>query len=288
MKNDLSTKMLILEYIKLTYPITLVFPLITVIVLSFIAAQKIFLTFELILVIFLAIIWTIIANTINQVSDYDIDKINFLDTPLVTQSISPKKVIFLAINLILISFILAFYLGQQIVLLNILAIIVAVIYSFEPFRLKKRTFLSHITIAIGYGVLVPILAFFVFSNNLRIEIVSIVFLTAVLMSMQKDYRDKIGDSWAGIKTFVVTLGEFASLFHLAFIVLPFITIIFLINKKILPTTYYLVLFGSIPISLAFYYAIKNKNKPKIKLAYPYMIISASILIILIGIVELIQ
>ncbi len=275
-----ATKPLLGEYIRLTYPITLLFPAIIFVVISFISTKSIFLNAPLVAGTLLAVIWTSIANVINQSADYEIDKINFHATPIVNKTITPTNANLFLIAQIATSFLLALYLRNLVPLLNIAALIVGLAYSVEPIRLKKRTFLSHATIAFGYSILVPVMAYEVFAKaqNFNPYLIGILFLSAYGMSMQKDYRDIAGDGWRGAKTFLVTFGkQWGGILHFLILLLPFVFLINFIEGSTSDFTsaHYIFLFGAPPVFYSYFYAVKNIETDKIRNAYPLMIVSAS-------------
>jgi 4-hydroxybenzoate polyprenyltransferase len=156
--------------------------------------------------IFFAALYSIIMNNI---ADYDIDKISNSDRPLVKKSIEIglyKKlaILFLSLSLfypMLVSF-TAFF-------LTILFIGNYYIYSMSPLRLKRITFFSKLIIAInsltivlmGYSLVTE--SFMGFPKILYLLFIVGVTFTANFIDI-KDYE---GDKEAGIKTLPVVLGQ---------------------------------------------------------------------------------
>lgn len=272
------------EFIKLCYPITLIYPIIVVLTIAFISKSELFFDINVVLVCVLAAILTSIANIINQIADHKIDKINSLDTPVVQGTLNKKEIMLFTGILMLVSFIIAISLGFIPTIITLISIIISFAYSVEPIRLKKRTFLSHISIAFCYGILAPLLTYYVFSANPLIDwaIIGIIFTITLGLTMQKDYRDVIGDSWGKANTYLIKFGRGnGALIHLVIIIISFILLISFIRVGYLNTSNYIVILAAIPIIASYAFAVSTTNKKNMQWAYPLMTISASIAIILI-------
>jgi geranylgeranylglycerol-phosphate geranylgeranyltransferase len=146
-------------------------------------------------------------NTFNGVTDLKIDLINKPHRPIPSGKITRKTASLYSVILYIICLIIAYSLTVQFFQITILAVIITILYSFPPVRLRKRFIISNLCGATIYGLLCPLLGWSLTPlNPLPIYILIFTFLFALSLSMSKDFEDYIGDKAFRIGTIPVVLG----------------------------------------------------------------------------------
>jgi len=167
--------------------------------------SKTFLTF---LIIFA---WIVHANSVNDYSDIEIDKVNLRDSddrPLITKDINLRKL--WAINIIsgLSILLLSTMYGILAIYFTIFILIIDYAYSLKPLRITDRTIASPITLSFAY-------VFYSFSLGYWSVNVSEpypwllvfgIFLGFIARLLLKDFRDVKGDKQFGKLTFLLRYG----------------------------------------------------------------------------------
>ena len=174
------------------------------------------------------------SNALNAAYDAEIDKINKPYRPIPAGVVSRDEARSLAWILYLVTIwraATAFRLTFSFLVLVIMIITIA--YSMPPLRLKKRLWVSNITIALTRGTLGFVAAWSIFDDPLLprgglpfdltpfvIGAIMSVFLTGATTT--KDFTDVEGDRRFGVRTLPVVYGpRRAALYSSPFLVAPF-------------------------------------------------------------------
>ncbi len=177
------------------------------------------------------------SNTLNQVYDLSIDRINKPYRPIPQGMVSPDEARTIAWILYLIALlratILNIYFGTFVCAL----ILITIFYSIPPLRLKKRLWVANLSIAFARGCLGYIAAWSIFGSPFYplpwvIGGTLAVFLIGAITT--KDFTDIEGDRRFGARTLPVAYGLKRAV-HLSapFFVLPFVFIPLAIMSNVL-------------------------------------------------------
>jgi len=184
------------------------------------------------------------SNVINQVYDFENDKINKPTRPLITGEISRIAAFRLAIVLYAVAVVPTWlvaawpavtlaqrmsgpWVQHQCFALFVLGLIFTLVYSAPAFgRTKANAFLANLTIAIPRGCLLKVAGWSMVASVFHVEpwfIGSIFFLFLLGASSTKDFSDMPGDAAAGCRTLPVRFGVAAASRLIApFFVLPWL------------------------------------------------------------------
>jgi 4-hydroxybenzoate polyprenyltransferase len=149
-------------------------------------------------------------NSFNQVFDFSIDKINKPKRPIVSDRISKKNALLLACIMFLGSLLISFLVDYILFLLVLSFVIISIIYSMPPIRLKKLPLSGMFVGTYLHGV-IPFFSAVVISNYTN-PLYTMVFglffiLLAFSSSPIKDLEDIKGDKNAGLVSLPLMMGE---------------------------------------------------------------------------------
>lgn len=168
------------------------------------------------------------SNTFNQITDLDIDRINKPYRPIPSGIVTVEEARLIAVALYLITAWRAALVNPSFFLLVMVLITITIIYSAEPIRLKKRLFISNLSIALPRGMLGFVSAWCIFGEITNpipwiIGAVMAVYLIGAMTS--KDFTDMEGDAKFGCRTLPVVFGpKMAIYMSIPFFVIPFFII----------------------------------------------------------------
>jgi 4-hydroxybenzoate polyprenyltransferase len=169
------------------------------------------------------------SNILNQVYDYKIDKINKPYRPLPAKVLSKNEARTAAWVVYLVTFWRATTVSSGAFMFLILIImLITIFYSIPPMRLKKRLFISNISIAFARGMLGFVAGWCIFGDPFNptpwlIGLVMTIYLIGAVTT--KDFTDIPGDKKFGMRTLPVVLGKRKAIMISApFFVSPFILI----------------------------------------------------------------
>lgn len=164
------------------------------------------------LAIFVLIAWYVHAATSNDYADRRIDAINLKgapDRPLVTKSLSLKKLWTIHVIAGILALLFSAFYGMQTVILTAIVLMLDYAYSFKPFRITDRGALAQFMLPIAY-VIYP---FSLGYSSIPAEATYPWLLVAGLYSgfiarlFLKDFRDIKGDTKFGKRTFLIRRGR---------------------------------------------------------------------------------
>ena len=205
--------------IDLVRPATLVAPIIggTMAALMGLVYTGSFKDFDILKLFFGVIALVILngaSNSFNQVTDYQIDKVNKPYRPLPKKVLSLKEAMWISIILYILAGVRALFVSPTFFLIVVCLVLLTLVYSAEPFRLKNRLWLNNINIAVARGGLGLLAGWAIFTpvNHVIIWACALVItLYLVGMTVCKDFNDIIGDRKYGSKTLPVVYGKKVSM-----------------------------------------------------------------------------
>lgn len=166
------------------------------------------------------------ANTLNQIYDLEIDRINKPERPLPSGRLTIKEGWIITLLLYSISLALANQIGAQGFALIVLIAIITFIYSGLPFRTKRFGFFANFTIAVPRGCLLKVAGWSAVRSAYMIEpwfMGFIFFLYLLGAQSTKDFSDVEGDRAFGCVTLPIKYGmRQASRIIVPFIIFPWL------------------------------------------------------------------
>jgi len=149
------------------------------------------------------------TNMFNEVFDIEADKLNKPWRPLVSGKTSRKLSLYLSLLLFGLALVWSYYLNVALFFLTIIGVSLGIAYSLPKIRFKDNFFSSMLTLGIGYGFLIPICPWFLFSENdvltgLLITLISFTWFFGT--TNFKDFTDVVGDKIQGTRTLPITSG----------------------------------------------------------------------------------
>jgi len=148
---------------------------------------------------------------INDIYDYKIDKISNRNRPLIKNLISVDDYGFVALVFAFFALSFSAIVNIYVFLLIILGILLAIIYSTPPIRLRKN-YLGNLLIgsSLVISFMVGVLAFgnfeLLFEENI-VRYIFLIFLLSTVVTFTKDLKDIKADSKYGIKNFYTVFGK---------------------------------------------------------------------------------
>ena len=212
------------------------------------------------------IAFTIHANSINDLSDYTIDKINLKnasDRPLVSNDLNRMQFWILHLMSGVVMILLSLLYGREALILTLAVLAIDYAYSLQPLRITNRTFLSPAVLAITYTYYSFSIGYWAAdSTNAYPWLLTIGlcfgFIARLLL---KDFRDIKGDKQHGKITFLVKYGAktttiTSGLFWLLSMFLVTIALSFGISLLVILT------FGAFVVCIWLYHLARTTDQSK--------------------------
>ena len=163
--------------------------------------------FSLIVIVLLVIH----GNSINDLADYDIDKINLKDAkdrPLVTKDITVRSLWILHVACGVLAIGLSLLYGTVAAAVTVAVILYNYAYSFRPFRITDRTILSPLTLAATYAYQPFTLGYAAVRQPPAYSwlLATAIYFGFIARILLKDFRDVSGDARFGKQTFLIHYG----------------------------------------------------------------------------------
>lgn len=161
------------------------------------------------------------TQTINQINDYDIDKINKPWLPFAAGQLTYNQMIILAIISTIACFGGALLVNKYLLVIVSMCYILATLYSLPPFRLKRYPLCAMLIILCGRGGIYHpglfISYYYEFSGSTEMPVNIIIFCIFMvglcsIIALAKDIPDISGDKQHGIITYSVRFGANSVLF----------------------------------------------------------------------------
>lgn len=187
------------------------------------------------------------SNCMNAAYDAHIDRINKPYRPIPKGLITRDEASSVAFLLYFFALFRAILISYQFFAIVLILSIITIYYSMPPVRLKKRFWVSNLTIAFARGGLGFLAGWTIFGDPTHPTpwvIGSILFIYLVGATTSKDFTDVLGDGKYGMRTLPVVYGpKRAALISGPFFILPFILIPVgvLRGHLIVPANYLLIL-----------------------------------------------
>lgn len=146
-------------------------------------------------------------NTLNGIFDVRIDRINKPKRPIPNGDVSEREAFIVSLVCYIVGLAISAILSIDILVMSLVFVVMTILYSVPPARLKLRFLIENITGGIIYGV-IPLLVGLSVAGSayIPLDIVIYFFLVAALVSSVKDFEDEIGDSVYHAKTIPVVFG----------------------------------------------------------------------------------
>lgn len=166
-------------------------------------------------VLLVVVLMVIHGNAVNDIADFDIDKLNLADAkdrPLVSGDVSVRELWTLQGVCGLAAMLLSIVFGPVAALATTAVVIYNYVYSLRPFRITDRTLMSPLTLASTYAFLPFTLGYFA-SNQVSgypWVLVTALYVGFIARLLLKDFRDVAGDEKYGKRTFLLRYGARAT------------------------------------------------------------------------------
>jgi 4-hydroxybenzoate polyprenyltransferase len=168
------------------------------------------------------------SNALNQVYDYDIDKVNKPYRPLPQKIVTKDEALTIALVLYIVTIWRISMLNRAFATIILIIMLITIFYSIPPLRFKQRFLVSNISIAVARGFLGFIAAWTIFGDPMNPTPWAIGLLFAIYLMgavTTKDFTDVKGDKKYGMNTLPIVMGMKGSiLFSAPFFVIPFVLI----------------------------------------------------------------
>lgn len=221
---------------------------------------------------------------INQIYDVEIDRINKPHLPLAKGDFSIKTGWIISI--------LGLFFGLFISMTNIILfiaaiimIVIGIIYSVPPFRLRNNFLSASLLIILGRGLLLNLSAYFYFNSEINgsykvndeiFYILTFILFFTIVISLFKDIPDKAGDSIFQVRT-LVTIIDKSQVYNIciSLLLINYITAIFFqlfildLFHEMIFLTYHIFIIFLLGLSLKFKYRIIN-SLYFVRLYYKYI------------------
>ncbi len=167
------------------------------------------------------------SNTLNAIHDEEIDRINKPTRPLVTGALTKDDAYSVAWIFYTTIMFLSALINFAFLACVFAIVLITIMYSAPPFRLKKRFWISNISIALARGFLGFMAAWCIFDatpqdNPVPWLVGTIMFLVLVGATTAKDFTDVEGDAKFGMRTLPVVYGQSKSAkISSVFLIFPF-------------------------------------------------------------------
>jgi geranylgeranylglycerol-phosphate geranylgeranyltransferase len=199
------------------------------------------------------------GTTLNDIFDFEEDKINMPYRPLQKEIISINEAYIFSIILYLIGILISYSLGSLILLIATIFIVLSFLYSVEPAKFVKRGILGNIVLGIVSIFLPAMAGIITIAGKIQtLEIILLLTLTIFFIgiSLFKDFKDMEGDKGKR-KTIAIKFGKQKTTLLGLIISTPFfiifITTLIMIKQNL---TYFLFIILLIPLT-----HLKLKNYP---------------------------
>jgi geranylgeranylglycerol-phosphate geranylgeranyltransferase len=202
------------------------------------------------------------TNMFNEVFDIEADRFNKPHRPIVSKKISRKSAFFLSSAFFILALIMSFYLNINLFYLTTIAVFFGIAYSLPKIRFKDNPVSSMLTLGVGYGVLIPLSPWIMFSEN-RISIGLLIALLSFIWFMGttnfKDFKDIVGDKVNRTKTLTLRIGvkKTIKIMILLMSIIPSIILGIYIYENIFPLLCSLVFVSFATAFILLYKIMKN-------------------------------
>ncbi len=168
------------------------------------------------------------SNTLNQITDLDVDRVNKPKRPIPSGRVSIAEAWWVTAVLAMFALVLAWLVGIQCLVLATAAAVLTTLYSVPPVRTKARGIWANVTIAIPRGTLLKVAGWSCVRTVIAVEpwFIGLIFGLFLLgASSTKDFADIEGDRAGNCRTLPIIYGVRKAAWMIApFFVFPFLLI----------------------------------------------------------------
>jgi 4-hydroxybenzoate polyprenyltransferase len=244
-------------YWSLSRPFTLIPPMVGIFsgsVIAWAARQANFRVPAVALAVTAAAVLNAASNSLNQIFDLDIDRVNKPQRPLPSGAIKPGGAWLFTIICYFAALTMAALVNGQAFDLYLIASLATIAYSAPPFRLKRRPWASNLIIATTRGELLKVAGWAAVATVLNsVEpwyIGFIYFLFLLGATTTKDFADTSGDRKAGCVTLPVRYGAAATARIISpFFVVPWLVMALGVFLKVLSGSVWAILTLSVVMAI---------------------------------------
>lgn len=193
------------------------------------------------------------GQTVNQIADIEIDKINKPYRPLPSGKLTKEEAWAYATLYYVVGLFSASILGVKGLVSYLLLIFFALFYSVEPLRMKTSgAWLSLLWQAVSRGLLPPLVAAWIFGTYSIWPLGVLAFIWVLALQGTKDYNDVLGDLLHNIETLPTRYGISGARKIMSIMVALYVAVlVFLIAIDLVPV----LLLGQIPVAILAVYGI---------------------------------
>jgi len=225
---------------------------------------------------------TAAINLLNAVFDIEVDKLSKPDRPLPKGQISVFSTLAVSSLLYLIGLIIAFSLGFWPFILALIGVLLSILYSVPPVRIKAVGGLSNFSLALGYTMVCFVGGWVIFRSPLEAPwfIIFLATLQVVGANVVKDFVDYEADKEMKIETLPVKFGIKKSialispLFIGIYLVIPLFYLLGYLKSAFLPVSLFSI--WGIYIIHSLIHDFSRKNREKIFIHAFFMSLSTEI------------
>jgi 4-hydroxybenzoate polyprenyltransferase len=196
-------------------------------------------------------------NTFNSIFDVEIDKINKPDRPSISGKLTKIQINLIWVLSFSSALMLSILINSNLTIVTIIAIILAIIYSLPPIRLRNHFIGSSLVGGFIYGAFPYLLVNLISNNLINLSYIGLFFGILFSITPLKDIEDIIGDKKHNIKSMPVLIGEIKTI-QFSTIALLIITSLFLIIN--LSSNYLLIIAFILTTIIIIHLNKYSKNK----------------------------
>lgn len=186
----------------------------------------------------LSLSFTVLAlNALNQVYDQEIDSVSKPERPIPSKRVTAREAKLVSLFFYLMAFAVAFTVNMAFACIIAMYIIISVLYSIPPARLRRLPFATIIFGPLFHSIIPFVSAWTITADSFPYIFFIFFWGIGLIMSSVKDLEDVKGDKKAGIKNFCTVFGSkntirFISIaFLLLVLALLFLSFFSIINQK---------------------------------------------------------
>lgn len=231
------------------------------------------LAWQYLVVIIVIASWYVNATTINDIADYEIDRINLqgaVGRPLANKEVSKSQIIRLNIISGIIALISSFWLDYRIGLIVAICLVLNYLYSATPAKISHRGALAPLTLPLGYVVLPFLTGVWAVKETITPKgwlILIALYISFVGRIILKDFRDVKGDAKFGKRTFILRYGRKATCIASAVgLTIGSIILLFIIPRNPVIILAFEVLWVCLLIGLYELYKASGRNKEQMMIS----------------------
>jgi 4-hydroxybenzoate polyprenyltransferase len=174
------------------------------------------LVWQLLGVVIVIVAWWVNATTINDLADYEIDRINLkgaAERPLANKQATRRQIMALSLFSAMAGLGVGFVLDARIGVLVLICLLLNYAYSMPPAKISHRGAQAPLLLPIGYVVLPYLVGAWSLDESITRKgqlILAAIYISFIGRIILKDFRDVKGDAKFGKRTFLLRYGRKAT------------------------------------------------------------------------------